>query len=226
MANYCISDIHGNLKALQALLVLVNFQYDGTDKLYLLGDYVDWGPDSIETLRYVMRLSKHPFVTCLMGNHDLMFLDEICHSDCGRDNCLYDKNWLFNNRGFRTWEEYLELTLEEREEIRDWLLHLPYSAEVQIQDKWYLLGHASPYLLEDTSMLSVEEQKAKQYRSVWKRMSGPADNPLHLLEERFPYAIEQPIKPYGYFICGHSITYHYMSYKDNEPYRIFLESIL
>ena len=56
----------------------INFKYDGTDKLYLLGDYVDWGPKSLETLLFVKELSeKYDFIFPLIGNHDLMFLEQI-----------------------------------------------------------------------------------------------------------------------------------------------------
>ena len=63
MATYIISDIHGNLDVFKELLKTIDFKYDGTDQLYLLGDYVDWGPKSLETLFFVMELTqKYPFV--------------------------------------------------------------------------------------------------------------------------------------------------------------------
>lgn len=218
MSTYCISDIHGNLRALQALLVEVNFQYNGSDRLYLLGDYIDWGPDAIATLQYVMRLSEQPYVTCLMGNHDLMFLQEIEHSDCGRRNQYYDHNWLYANRGIRTWEQYMALPLKEREEIRDWLLALPYSAEVNVDGAWYLLGHAGPYLPERD--ITETERRVKQTNAVWHRMRSPYENPLEDLYEHFANTLWER-RDYVRFICGHSITYHYMAVPDGEPYAIF-----
>lgn len=218
MSTYCISDIHGNLRALQALLVEVNFQYDGSDSLYLLGDYVDWGPDAIATLKYVMRLSGQPYVTCLMGNHDLMFLNEIEQSECGRQNRYFDHNWLYANRGIRTWEQYMALPLEEREQIRDWLLALSYSAEVMVEGSWYLLGHAGPYLPEQD--ITETERHVKQMDAVWYRIRSPHENPMKDLHERFAHSVWNP-HVYVRFICGHSITYHYMSFVDEEPYSIF-----
>lgn len=218
MSTYCISDIHGNLRALQALLVEVNFQYDGSDRLYLLGDYIDWGPDAIATLQYVMRLSGQPYVSCLMGNHDLMFLNEIERSDCGRQDGRFDHNWLYANRGIRTWEQYVALPMEERERIRDWLLQLPYSAEIFVEGKWYLLGHAGPYLPEQD--ITENERHAKQIDAVWYRIRSPHENPLEHLHERFANTLWER-HDYVRFICGHSITYHYMSVLDEEPYSIF-----
>ena len=43
MATYAISDIHGAYDEFQRLLDKIRFQYDGSDSLYLLGDYGDWG---------------------------------------------------------------------------------------------------------------------------------------------------------------------------------------
>ena len=216
MSTYCISDIHGNLKALCALLKQIDFQYDGTDSLYLLGDYVDWGPDSLETLAFVMRLSKLPFVTCLMGNHDLMFLDQIIASDGGK-NKNYDLNWLYNNRGFGTWDGYLELGEEKKKEIKEWLLALPFSAEVFINDKWYLLGHAGPFVPEED--IDEKELRTKKFEACWYRIKGPHSNPLKNLKNFKKRIWEE--HDYAKFICGHSVTYHYKRFEGNEPYSVF-----
>lgn len=218
MATYCISDVHGNLKALCALLVKINYHYDGTDRLYLLGDYVDWGPSSIETLQFCMRLSKNPYITCLMGNHDQMFYNQIVASDCGRDpQAQMDTNWIYGNRGLDTWEQYMELPEEQRVEIRDWLGALPYAAEAQIGDDWYLLGHAGPFLPEED--ISPEELEKKRNQAVWYRIRGPQVNPLTMLDE-FQHSIWER-KSYTKFICGHSITYHYRPFAVDEPFCIY-----
>ncbi len=218
MFTYCISDIHGNLRALQALLEEIKFHYDGSDRLYLLGDYVDWGPDAISTLQYVMELSRHPFVTCLIGNHDMMFLNEIVNSDCGRRDERYDKNWLYANRGIGTWQQYLSLSIDEREQIRDWLLQLPFSAEAEINGKWYLLGHAGPYLPEKD--IEEGESHIKKMDAVWYRIRSAHENPMEHLYERFSCTVWEH-REYVKFVCGHSITYHYISFSEDEPYRIF-----
>ncbi len=219
MSTYCISDIHGNLRALQALLVEIDFKYDGSDRLYLLGDYVDWGPDSIETLKFVMRLSEKDYVTCLMGNHDLMFYGEIMCSDCGRNNREYDHNWLYSNRGLGTWDQYLELPIKEREEINDWFSKLEFSAETEVNGKWYLLGHAGPFLPEDD--LWDEELLEKHLDAVWHRIRSGYENPIEYLYDDFPNTTWEK-RDYERFICGHSITYHYMKVEDNEPYSVFV----
>lgn len=63
-----ISDIHGNLKALKRLLAKVGF--NGEDYLFLVGDMVEKGPQSLNTLRFIMELSKTHKVYAVSGNCD------------------------------------------------------------------------------------------------------------------------------------------------------------
>ena len=73
-----ISDIHGNLTFLKALLAQVGFCK--SDILILLGDVLEKGVDSLATLRYVMALARDYEVHMLCGNCDNLaynFVDEI-----------------------------------------------------------------------------------------------------------------------------------------------------
>ncbi|MBM7068979.1 serine/threonine protein phosphatase [Actibacterium sp. 188UL27-1] len=72
---YIIGDIHGCLRALEALLSKIDTHRQGRPAdLVFVGDYVDRGPDSAAVLNRLMALDNEPYVTCLMGNHDLMML--------------------------------------------------------------------------------------------------------------------------------------------------------
>lgn len=71
MAIYLVGDIQGCFNELTALLVQVNFD-DKKDTLYLAGDLVARGPDSLKTLRLVKSLGKSAKV--VLGNHDLHLL--------------------------------------------------------------------------------------------------------------------------------------------------------
>ena len=70
MATYCIGDVHGCFDELTTLLQLINYQA-GKDNLWFLGDLVNRGPKSLETLRLVSSLQK---VIVVLGNHDLHLL--------------------------------------------------------------------------------------------------------------------------------------------------------
>ncbi|MBH0177967.1 MAG: symmetrical bis(5'-nucleosyl)-tetraphosphatase [Nitrospira sp.] len=71
MATYAIGDIQGCLTSLRHLLDRISFQ-PHTDRIWLVGDLVNRGPDSLTTLRFLKSLgaAAHP----ILGNHDLFLL--------------------------------------------------------------------------------------------------------------------------------------------------------
>mgnify|MGYP000281496646 FL=1 len=71
MAIYLVGDIQGCYSELKALLNQVDFD-KAKDQLYLAGDLVARGPDSLATLRFVKSLGHSAKV--VLGNHDLHLL--------------------------------------------------------------------------------------------------------------------------------------------------------
>ncbi|MGO1247072.1 MAG: symmetrical bis(5'-nucleosyl)-tetraphosphatase [Oceanisphaera sp.] len=71
MANYVIGDLQGCLSELNWLLANVGFT-PSRDHLWLTGDLVARGPDSLGCLRRVMALGNA--ATTVLGNHDLHLL--------------------------------------------------------------------------------------------------------------------------------------------------------
>ncbi|GAA4019696.1 metallophosphoesterase family protein [Hymenobacter fastidiosus] len=75
MARYVTTDLHGCLHTLRHTLEHV-LPLKPQDELYVLGDYVNKGPDSRGVLDYLMQLPGRGYqVWCLRGNHDQELLD-------------------------------------------------------------------------------------------------------------------------------------------------------
>lgn len=89
---FAVSDVHGNPDYLKGLLDKIGFSQD--DVLILLGDLVEKGPRSLDTLHDVMELCRTHTVHVLRGNCDLLLFDEDIPDE-----------WLFNYR--RHWDGHL-----------------------------------------------------------------------------------------------------------------------
>lgn len=74
MNAYAISDIHGCSQTFRALLA--RLQLTTNDKLFLLGDFVNKGPDAKGVLDTVFDLRQKGYdLHCLRGNHDDILLE-------------------------------------------------------------------------------------------------------------------------------------------------------
>ena len=74
---YVISDIHGCIRTFEALLKMLHFSI--SDELYLLGDYIDRGPDSKSVLDLILSMRNKGYkIAALRGNHEeLLLLDRM-----------------------------------------------------------------------------------------------------------------------------------------------------
>ncbi|MBQ8829792.1 MAG: symmetrical bis(5'-nucleosyl)-tetraphosphatase [Burkholderiaceae bacterium] len=68
MATYAIGDVHGCVQTLQELLS----HMPAESKYLFIGDMINRGPESLETIRMIMRLGDR--CTYLLGNHEMHLL--------------------------------------------------------------------------------------------------------------------------------------------------------
>jgi serine/threonine protein phosphatase 1 len=74
---YVVGDIHGCAKSFHNL-VMEKLRLTKDDTLFLLGDYIDRGPDSKSVLDFIMELQEESYsVKPIMGNHEYMLLKSL-----------------------------------------------------------------------------------------------------------------------------------------------------
>ncbi len=155
MATYAIGDIQGCFEPLVALLDSFGFDAD-RDRLWLVGDLVNRGPASLQTLRFIRQLGER--AVCVLGNHDLHLI--AVAAGCAKlrkDDTLQDV-----------------LDAPDREELIDWLRHRQLMHRLDA----YAMVHAG--LLPDWSIEAalglageVEQAlRAPHYRKLLENMYG------------------------------------------------------
>ena len=132
MATYVFSDVHGHFGALDRLLERVSPTSD--DRIFMLGDMIDRGPDPISVVRFCHDL---PNCTVLMGNHEDLMLSYYADPD----DPSAAINWEING-AYPTQDGFRALPVEERVELARWLFTLPLYAQAEVAGRHYLLVHA------------------------------------------------------------------------------------
>ena len=107
MSTYVVGDIQGCYDPLQRLLEEIRFD-PAQDVLWSVGDLVNRGGQSLETLRLLHGLGDRFLAT--LGNHDLYLLRE---------------DWRFPDGGTRNRELRRVLAAPDREDLLDWLRRMP-----------------------------------------------------------------------------------------------------
>jgi serine/threonine protein phosphatase 1 len=144
---FVLGDIHGRFRALRQVLDRSGFHPD-TDHLIILGDIVDFGP---ETKECVDLLISVPNKVVLLGNHDFWFLNWVTTGEVKKD-------WRFQG-GYHTMRSYGYI----REEIPD--SHLSFFNETVCyhrdeHNRLYVHGGFDPHL-------PIENQTS--YDLIWNR---------------------------------------------------------
>ena len=118
-----LSDIHGNLRALEAILRA--FRLRGVEqRIICLGDMIGYYHQSLEVLNLLMKLN----ITGILGNHEAYLL--------GYLKCSPEK-----------WQAYFLESVKENISPKhlEWLSALPKSLEININGKHIAFFHGSPW---------------------------------------------------------------------------------
>ncbi len=153
MSTYVVGDIQGCYKPLRALLKKVRFSVS-TDTLWCVGDLINRGPHSLDTLRFLQDLVSAAVI--VLGNHDLHFI-------AINENCAPTRN-----------QDTLDklLRASDCQQLSDWLRNKPLAHVDAIDTKMglknFLMIHAGvapSWTLQDTLNYAAEVEYALQGRS-------------------------------------------------------------
>lgn len=141
---YAVSNLHGNYAKFKELLKAISFK--DTDIMYVLGDIVDYGEESMELVGDLsIRYNVYPIV----GEHDytavkmLSGFEKMLKSGETPDKKFITKmtEWAADG-GQVTLDAFRTLDAEMREGIIDYLSDMTLYEEVRAGGKDYLLVHA------------------------------------------------------------------------------------
>ena len=144
---YVMSDIHGCYREYQKALEKIAFS--NTDRLYIIGDVIDRGPDAVSVLKDVMRRQN---VRLLAGNHEYMglrVLGKVCRKggltaaldDFSQDDLNSCFLWM-NDGGSQTLSQLMRGGDELFRRTAAFLSELPLYEEVSAGGQDFLLVHA------------------------------------------------------------------------------------
>lgn len=144
---YVIGDIHGKKDKYDEILAKISPKE--TDAVFILGDVIDVGDDSIEILQDMMyRANIYP----VLGEHEYMAkkilplisdcksTDEAMSKLSGSDKELFEK-WL-TMKSEKTLSDFFSLSEEDKESIIDYLSEFQPFEEIEAGGKTFVLVHA------------------------------------------------------------------------------------
>lgn len=162
MATYAIGDIQGCFQALEKLLRLIRFD-PVRDRLWLVGDLVNRGPQSLAALRWASRMGE--CVIMVLGNHDLHLLAVAeGYAPLHRSDTVQDI-----------------LAAPDRAELLDWLRRQPL---LHLEDNFVLVhaGLLPQWTPRQARELAAEVEAAlagDHYRDFLAHMYGNHPNHWH-----------------------------------------------
>jgi len=120
-----ISDIHGNMEALNS--VLDDIEKNGIKRILLLGDLAIMGPEPNETVTFIRSLFSKYDLEIIQGNTDLFILDDELPDvpEFAKNSIIYAKETL-------------------TQENKEFLKILPQIKSIKIGETTILMTHGSP----------------------------------------------------------------------------------
>lgn len=227
MSTYVISDIHGCYD--EFIKMLDKIHLSENDKLYLAGDYIDRGKDSLAMLRWLENCSANVFP--IKGNHDVGFAENV--NFMKRVNDANDLNTEFDsNAETRTLYETVRYILKENSKVA--LKYYDYYGTINkliTEDKvtmsalikWQKMLLDYPYYYR----FQMNNRNVIIVHAGYIENPENAGNRFENIEEFYMYARKESIQiggvKHGMVIAGHTptITKKMFSYNNGEVFRYY-----
>lgn len=139
MSTYVTSDIHGCFNEFKLMLESINFSKE--DKLYILGDVLDRGPNPLDTIDFIR---QHDNIILIKGNHEEFYTYYY-------ENKNY-RSW-HKNGGYTTLQQLEEKSEEYKKELYEYIKSLPI---MKVVDN-FILVHAGIYFPPNHNDMSIDE---------------------------------------------------------------------
>ncbi|MDZ7607091.1 MAG: metallophosphoesterase family protein [Cyclobacteriaceae bacterium] len=159
---FAISDIHGCSATFRKLVIEI-LRFTHEDTLFLLGDYVNKGPDSKGVLDFIFELlnSGH-HVFCLKGNHEAYLLDALRDSD--------KESYFLARGGTATLQSFgVSKVAEIPVEYLNFMESLPLYFQL---DKYFLVHAGFDFELPDPFNDEPSILNIRQFEVDWSQTAG------------------------------------------------------
>lgn len=157
MATYVISDLHGQYDYFIEILKLIDFNV--SDYLYILGDVIDRGPDSLKIIDFIR---ENDNIHLIKGNHEEMLINYLEYPD--QYSSIDFRLWL-KNGGIST---YRELLTRDSKYIKDLYTYLNNLPNYVVLDN-FLLVHAGLYVDNSDNSLKNSIDNSDSDDFLWDR---------------------------------------------------------
>lgn len=207
MATYVIGDLQGHYDGLIELLEKCNYNSQ-EDELYLAGDLVNRGPQSLEVLRYC----KEHSIKTVLGNHDLYFI----------------RDFLIHQNDFSKWPSYFKTMLpvieaEDKFELVRWLCNQPLMHSLEVSNKHFYITHAGLYPhWTPQQAQALSDEASHIIKNAFDNPDNlehmPGDDPKNWQEDLLPHErFRFIINAFTRMRCLENDTDLEFSYKESAP---------
>ncbi len=201
--DYALGDIHGAFGLVWAAMKAVNFNPE-VDRLLMVGDYIDRGPESARALKFL----KLPYVFGVAGNHDRALVEAWKEGHLNRD--VIDALARMNYNGMR-W--MATASIEFLEELAATMDELPFAMDVRTKRGLIGLVHADVPAGMDWQTFVEKIDAGDPYAT---RMALGMDlTDFHESRQRILNSCKDGIKGIGRVFVGHTPQFEGMRVLSN-----------